>query len=283
STLLIGANILPVLLQIGLYDRFIEQATLHRATKIGDEGQTPKLIISPQSAAIMGGYENYIIAQSTFHQLLLSCVPANKIRMGKRVLKTCQSENGVTLTCSDNSTYYGHILVGADGTHSGVRQSLYHRMSIDGRLPPQDQRVPPIKRAWLVGQTRPMDLDELDIWMQHDCQLDMVIGKDRHYSWTTHTTGNGAVCWAVLHCQSDPPSRSNDTFRRTTGRDSEGAETMCRHIRDFSVLQEQSMTHELTLGFLIDRTPKESLCRIVVEEERVFKTWYDRRIVLLGD
>ncbi|KAG0011321.1 hypothetical protein BGZ82_003050 [Podila clonocystis] len=45
-------------------------------------------------------------------------VPRERILLGKRVLSSIQNEDSVLVRCSDNSSYQGDILVGADGAYS---------------------------------------------------------------------------------------------------------------------------------------------------------------------
>lgn len=55
-------------------------------------------------------------------------------------LSTTQDEDKVTLRCSDDETYVGSILAGADGAYSSVRQIRYKELAKDGRLPKSDNR-----------------------------------------------------------------------------------------------------------------------------------------------
>lgn len=52
---------------------------------------------------------------------------------------------------------------------------------------------------------------------------------------------------------------------------------MCKQIKDFPVPR-----NNLTLGDLIDMTPKEYISKVMLEE-KLFDTWYGGRMVLLGD
>lgn len=50
-----------------------------------------------------------------------------------------QNADGVLIRCSDNSSYQGDILVGADGAYSAVRQTLYKQLSRQNKLPQCDE------------------------------------------------------------------------------------------------------------------------------------------------
>lgn len=54
---------------------------------------------------------------------------------------------------------------------------------------------------------------------------------------------------------------------------------MCKEVRDFPV---PGGNGQLVLGDLIDRTPKEYISKVMLEE-KLFDTWYGGRTVLLGD
>lgn len=80
--------------------------------------------------------------------------------MGKKVLSFLQDESGVTIQCSDNQTHRGHILVGADGAYSAVRQRLYHDLKEKKQLPKVDDVPLPCSCVCLVGQTEVLDPEE---------------------------------------------------------------------------------------------------------------------------
>ena len=69
------------------------------------------------------------------YDLLLAKIPKEKIVFKKKVLKTEQSFEGVSVHCSDNTIYDGDILVGADGAYSAVRQNLYKQLAQENKLP----------------------------------------------------------------------------------------------------------------------------------------------------
>lgn len=68
---------------------------------------------------------------------------------------------------------------------------------------------------------------------------------------------------------------------RTSEWGADAAEAMCEQVRDYKVPGGKD-GRVLTLGDYIDRTPKSSIGKLMLEE-KVFDTWYSGRTVLLGD
>jgi len=71
-------------------------------------------------------------------------------------------------------------------------------------------------------------------------------------------------------------SKANDSFRNSEW-GPEAAEAMCKDVRDFPVAR-----NNMTMGDLIDKTPKDLISKVMLEE-KLFDTWHGDRIVLLGD
>lgn len=103
--------------------------------------------------------------------------------MGKKVMSLLQNDGGVMIRCSDNSTVQGDILVGADGTYSGVRQHLYKTLKDKKLLPASDEKAMPFSCICLVGQTEVLDPEEFPGLKQHHSQWVFVVG-DEDYSVT---------------------------------------------------------------------------------------------------
>lgn len=59
------------------------------------------------------------------------------------------------------------------------------------------------------------------------------------------------------------------------------AEAMCNEVRDFK-LHGGKDGKVLTMGDMIDRTPKGMISKVMLEE-KLFDTWYGGRTVLIGD
>jgi hypothetical protein len=74
--------------------------------------------------------------------------------------------------------------------------------------------------------------------------------------------------------------KKNDSFRNSAW-GPEAAEAMCKEVRHFR-LPGGKDGKAITMGDLIDSTPKNSISKVMLEE-KVFDTWYGGRTVLLGD
>lgn len=56
---------------------------------------------------------------------------------------------------------------------------------------------------------------------------------------------------------------------------------MCSEVRDFKLVGGKD-GKVLTMGDMIDRTPKGMISKVMLEE-KLFDTWYGGRTVLIGD
>ncbi|KAF9128796.1 hypothetical protein BGW39_004754 [Mortierella sp. 14UC] len=207
------------------------------------------------------GGENRIIARPTLYDLFLRQIPRERIHFGKKILSTQQGGNGVIIRCSDRSEYEGDILVGADGAHSAVRQNLYAQLKKELKLPPTDDVPLPFNTVCLLGQTRPLTTEEFPHLEREASQFYRVLGENKPYS------------------ANKKSSKENDSSRNSEW-GSEAAEAMCREVQNFPIVSGRKET--LTIGDLINLTPKGCVAKVMLEE-KVFDTWYNCRTVLLGD
>ncbi|KAF9335153.1 hypothetical protein BG006_000754 [Podila minutissima] len=197
--------------------------------------------------------------------------------MGKQVLSILQNEHGVMIRCSDNQTHHGDILVGADGAYSGVRQSMYNQLKKEKKLLKRDDGVLPFTSTYLIGQTDPLDPKEFPEIEEEHCRCFSIMSGKYPYS-RTFTTSQNTICWMLVHHLDKNTAKDNDAFRNSEW-GPEAAEQMCKQIGHFPV---PGGNGKLTMKDLIDRTPKDLISKVMLEE-KLFDTWYYRRTDLLGD
>lgn len=82
------------------------------------------------------------------------------------------------------------------------------------------------------------------------------------------------VSWAVIHNVPRAEAKAGE------GKLSEWGPEASAEMANF--VRHQPSPFKGTLGDIIDKTPKELISKIMLEE-KYFESWYDGRVVLLGD
>ncbi|KAF9330967.1 hypothetical protein BG006_006134 [Podila minutissima] len=263
SAFVMGPGISSLLTQLGIYDEFVAIGKPQKIMKIYTEDLKLQFANDFSKIDRVGGSGYYSLSRADLYDLLWRQVNKDNIFLGKRVLSFSQNEEGVTLKCADNWSHHGDILVGADGAYSAVRQHLYKLLKADSKLPSRDDVTLPYSCVCLVGQTTVLSTDEFPALKAETCDANSVLGVENMCTFLTKVT-----------------SKQNDSFRSSEW-GPEAAEAMAREVRDFKVPGGKD-GQVLTMGDYIDRTPKDLIAKVMLEEI-VFDTWHNGRVVLLGD
>ncbi|KAF8955614.1 hypothetical protein BGZ46_002586, partial [Entomortierella lignicola] len=275
SALSIGSNVMPLFEQLGIIEEVLESAKPFPFTTGYNEQREATRTLDYSPAQKIGGYLPHIISRPILYGILLKLVPPHRIIMSKKILSFAQNHEGVTVRCSDNTSYQAEILVGSDGAYSAVRQSLYKELHKKGVLPKSDNEPLPFNSVCLVGQTRPFDPEKFPHMKDWHTWFETTIGDKKPYVWVTFTTKFNTICWMVIRHLDDNSRELESSFRNSEW-GPEAAGTMCNEVRDFPI------PRNLTVGFLIDNTPTELISKVMLEE-KMFETWYEGRTCLLGD
>ncbi|KAF9103858.1 hypothetical protein BGX27_010331 [Mortierella sp. AM989] len=276
SALSIGSNVMPLFEQLGILDEVLKNAKPFAFSTGYNEKREATRTLDYSPAEKIGGYLPHIISRPILFDILSKLVPTHKILYSKKILSCKQDDEGVIIACSDNSSYQADIIVGADGAYSGVRQNLYKQLANLGKLPKSDGVNLPFNSTCLVGQTRPLDPEVYTHLKDDHTWFETTIGENKPYAWITFTTRFNTICWMVLQQLDKETSKESDTFRNTEW-GPEAAEAMCKQVKDLPVPR-----NGMTIGDLIELTPKEYVSKVMLEE-KLFSTWYGGRMVLIGD
>ncbi|KAG0332010.1 hypothetical protein BG000_010412 [Podila horticola] len=263
SALAIGPNVLFAWKQLGIYDELIKLGKRMVTSTGYDDDLVAQGVTDWSVRDSLGGDHTYVVSRPLLYDLLLRQIPPHKIHMGKRVLSILQNEHGVMIRCSDNQTHHGDILVGADGAYSGVRQSLYTQLKKEKKLPKRDDGVLPFTCTCLVGQTDPLDPEEFPEIEEEHCRFSSIMGGKYPYSRVTFTTPQKTICWMLVHHLDKNTAKDNDAFRNSEW-GPEAAEQMCKQIGHLPV---PGGNGKLTMKDLIDRTPKDLISKVMLEEK----------------
>ncbi|KAF9346008.1 hypothetical protein BGX26_002525 [Mortierella sp. AD094] len=216
AVLSLNVNVFPAMEQLGLYEEIL---------KIGFDSPTANMyneknmkLIKHMNMGILEerlGYQTVVFSRPKFYNLLLSQILKSKIFFRKKVLSASHpEEGGVAIHCSDGSVYSGDILVGADGTYSGVRQSLYKSLQEKNILPFSDTQALDIGYLTLVGTTDPMDEGKYPDLKDDFNHFHFVIGDGKPYTWYMFTVPEKKICWGV-QCQLAEDAAEDMSFRNT--------------------------------------------------------------------
>ncbi|KAF9958164.1 hypothetical protein BGZ72_000771 [Mortierella alpina] len=316
SALALSSVVQPVFAQLGLLEEIHEHSKPISGMTILEEDQADqgdnwvrgdRGVIGTLSNVMPGsdreeryGYYTRVMPRPTFYNILLKEIPMARLLLNKKVVsfeeyesKNCTAAGGhgggdaggVMVKCADGSEYHAQILVGADGAYSTIRNTLYSRMKTENRLPKQDQLPLKLKQHCVLGVTEPLTSTLEEEERYRTCFEDefsnfkIVLSKDRRYmSWVMPTTEN-RICWLLnrYHDESEAQveeSLSSKGAQKEWGH--EAAQDMLNEVREFKC------PFSGTMGALIDRTQPHLISKVMLEE-KLFQTWYDGRVVLLGD
>ncbi|KAI1291304.1 hypothetical protein EDD11_009019 [Mortierella claussenii] len=272
SVMTLGANVLPVFEQLGLLED-IKQIS-HPCYALNIYGGDNDMIGAVKVVGREGtGYDDLVFERPRFHELLFKQIPSSKVSLGKKVLRTEEKEGRVFIHCSDNTTYEGDILVGADGAYSGIRQSMYKQLDQKGLLPTSDQEELSIASVMMVGVAAPTDLDRYPQFKDDFAHFTSIRGNDLTGITVVSVPGN-RICWSA------GKQLSADEGRQQLFRNSEwGPESNESMMKEY----EGWMTPwGVSTGDIMSAAPKDLISKIYLEE-KMFETWYHGRTVLIGD
>ncbi|KAF9582041.1 hypothetical protein BGW38_000741 [Lunasporangiospora selenospora] len=237
------------------------------------------------------GYDGFLIRRVALYDIMLSRVPKEKIHWGKRMVSFRQDEKSVEIECQDNLdddasiasgaepatiTFSGDILIGADGAYSSVRRNLYKDMQAKGiTLPKSDLAPLHFDSDCVIGVTDVLSAEEFPILKEKSGDFWVIMGKERVIQVYLFTFAEDRIGWQICGKMDKPVEYEEKDFRFTDWKPI-AADELCNIVRDYKC------PFGGTLGDLIDKTPKDRLSKVMLED-KYFHTWYHQRTVLMGD
>ncbi|KAG0005991.1 hypothetical protein BGZ80_002181 [Entomortierella chlamydospora] len=258
SAISISGNILPAFEQLGIYEELKKVSLPHVALDFYDTEVNKLGSFESKGHNKACGVDIVVTARPTLYELLRRRVPAHKISLGKKVLRTkekADDKDKVTVYCSDNTEYECSIVVGADGAYSAVRQNMYNQLEAIGKLPVSDKETFSISYITMVGTSKPPNPEKYPELKDSRCHFRVTIGDKN---------------------ESVPESSAKELQFRNSEWGPEAIESMLKDFEDFPC------PYGGTMKDIFDATPKDLISKVFLEE-KVFETWYHGRSVLIGD
>ncbi|KAF9992594.1 hypothetical protein BGZ79_002880 [Entomortierella chlamydospora] len=273
SAMSFTASIFPALEQLGIYEEFKKVSKAYTHVDFYNADLKMMGNIPTDQGVLISGYEYLIFCRPRFYEILLKRVPEQKISFKKKVLRTEEKEGKIHIHFSDNTSYTGDVLVGADGAYSGVRKSMYKKMDEKGILPKTDLEEFTINYTTIVGVATPSDPEKYPKLKEGYSSFNQIIYGDGGNCYVI-TLSNNQISWGF------GVQLSNSILKEAHFRNSEWAP----EINDTTLGRYRNFPCPVggTMGELFDATPKELISKVFIEE-KMFKTCYYSRSVLIGD
>ncbi|KAF9280964.1 hypothetical protein BGZ68_006920 [Mortierella alpina] len=308
SALALGPPVLRLLEQMGLLEQ-VERVSKSLSGITIVDAESRKMGRFEGLEKERYGYPYLVMTRQAFHKILLDRVPKANLHRGKVVVETLQNPNGVSCKCSDGSTYYGDIIVGADGAQSLTRERMYTQLKEQGKLPEADMESSVYEHVAITGLTEELDPKLYPSLQDKRCEFRVIFTKEvPHSLWYMPVPGN-RVAWAVSGQLTTPKLRRHayshpNAAGQPVRRDPNTAATRPplphssssqQHILDdwlapvtnLEDLIPDLMDASCAVGMgsvrdFMKHTPQQKIAHVDLEE-RLYKTWHCGRIVLIGD
>ncbi|KAF9086010.1 hypothetical protein BGX23_009213 [Mortierella sp. AD031] len=177
----------------------------------------------------------------------------------------------------------GGLMLGGLLERCNIPYAIFERASSKDLLPKSNQENLPFSCTCLVGQTEPLDTELFPEFKNPQKPFSTCLGKDKPYTWTLFTTAQNTICWMVLHHLDKTAAKEahDQRFRNIDNSewDPHAAQAMCDETSHFPI---SFGGGKMTLKDLYNRTPKDRIAKVMLEE-KIFRTWHHGRIVFLGD
>ncbi|KAF9392876.1 hypothetical protein BGX21_010925 [Mortierella sp. AD011] len=274
SAIGLSGNVFPVFEQLGIYEELKSVSLNQLSVDLYDTKLNALGSVHSKEYDIASGYNVLITARPKLYDILRRQVPAHKISMGKKVLRTKEHDNKVTVYCSDNTEYECSILVGADGAYSAVRQNMYRKLEEEGSLKPCDREAFSIGYINMVGVSNPTNPEKYPQLAEKERAYFRVIIGDNNDSCYLVTTPGNQICWGIQIQVSE--NKAKELHFRNSEWGPESIDDTLDQFQDFPCAFGGTMKE------IFDVTPRNLISKVFLEE-KVFQTWYNGRSVLIGD
>ncbi|KAF9211848.1 hypothetical protein BGZ59_007545 [Podila verticillata] len=276
TALSLAPNVQPLFEQLGLLEELKAISKPAVTARIFSDTLQEIHTMNVEQYGDICGYHTLFTTRPDLYNLLLSHVSPDKILSGKRVLSIKQNDVGVSVHCADGSDYHGDVLVGCDGAHSSVRQSLYRQLHEEGRLPSADDEDQRVYYMSVLGITGPMDPKKYPSVAESLSRGDVITSQTKPNSRRTFTVLGDRICWSVGVQMESTAFEHNEPFKSSEWMGSESSKA----IGESWMALEMSIGG--TLGDLVAATDPEAISKVYFEE-KLYTTWYHNRVVLMGD
>lgn len=327
SSITLGPPVLRLMEQMGLLPQIERASKIVTGLTILD-GECKRLGRVEGVDEDRYGYPFRMMTHGALHRILLDRVSKSHLHRGKLVVETLQNPNGASCKCSDGSTYYGDIIIGADGAQSLTRERMFKQLKDQGKLPDSDMEASCYEHLCIGGVSNPLDKQVFPTAHEATAEIQVIYTKEVPYTfWYLPVAGN-RVAWGICQAmapkykyysyshtfpQVDPNQQAPEFLMTGSSRpfpagtaqhrmqtmtppiSRSSSQSQSKILDDWfvpSTIDIDGQFKELmesrcalgvgTVGDFVANTPSKAIS-VLELEDRLYKTWYSGRIVLIGD
>ncbi|KAJ5893615.1 hypothetical protein N7495_005306 [Penicillium taxi] len=257
NTLGIWPHCIRILDQFGLMEQVKKlTSVLYRTLFLSPDGTVLQENKMYDSIEANHGHRFVLFSRKDFIKMLYDSAPArsDRILVNKEVTNIQEDENGVKVTCSDDTSYEGDILIGADGVRSIVRRQLFNEG--DKKMP--EGFTSTFKAVYGIGPLIPgMQAGDGVTIHGHDGNSTLVFVGDKSIYW-------------FLFVKRDKPTQAWTSYSKEDEAD------IFKEFADVKINADGSVR-------VSDLEKTAEFSKLVDLEEGVIPQWYKGRTVLVGD
>ncbi|KAG0206706.1 hypothetical protein BGX33_007282 [Mortierella sp. NVP41] len=279
SAVFFNAQTAKVFTQLHLLDEIVAAGRVTNSLQIINEDREVTHTLDYSEAINMYGSVGYVLPKPVLFDILLSHIPEHKLFFGTKILSVSSGDKFVTVMKDNGDSAVCDILVGADGTYSVVRRSIFDQLRKSDMMDPRDLEPMDYSTVCLIGQTKPLTDIEFPNMQLEDAQFVRILGRNKPYSLTYFTTRQRTVCWSVTEYLDTSSREENNPFR-TSEWDQGHVDRMCEKVKDIPIIA--GGYRRPVVNHLVELSDRSKIKKIVMEE-KVFTKWHHNRTVLIGN
>jgi len=121
----LAINAMQVFKRLGVYDDIFRKANYTHIMCARDEQLNPLTTVNMKSFEEKYGVKTVAIHRADLHEILVEHIGETPIYLNKKLERLEQSKDKVQLFFEDGTTHEADVVIGADGIHSKVRNSVF--------------------------------------------------------------------------------------------------------------------------------------------------------------
>lgn len=261
SDFYLSPNGIRALDQLGIWNKIKDKGVFTKYIDYIDKNGNKWATIDWKENEQRYGYPVFSIIRQKLLIELWNNINDDNINIGKKVINIEEHKNNIKVFCEDKSIYECDFVVGADGSFSKIRNIMYNNMD-QNMLPDSDKEKLNIEYSAIFGVSKPSPNINCNGRLEWHIQPNL--------SYFLHVQPNNEITWFLGEKINNNKNNINNLNKYIK-----------TNINDIKIKYKDLLTnHNCNFGSILDR----SIVSVKVNlEEKLFETWYNNRIVLIGD